>query len=314
MMISRDTVRSALRAGGTDTTSGSHIVHTPQDAVECFSHFSSVQKKLTRSPLSKKPKLINEFSSGCQQSFALRKNSQNHSKQNSNHEKNNNDNSSVSNCTGTLIDLTNIDGQHEGTENFNLKKKGTIQRRNEEIDGDIDCSDVAKKLFSSDFQSTSYDATDIPFKKSAKESSGNCDAGEKPVDSTLPFENIVPSRGPLSPEDFPSVDSPPPPEYFPSMDSPPPPEYFQSISSPPTPEDFLPLNSPPPPEDFPSLNSPPPPCDPLVNSPLPPEDMPSMNSPQPPEYFSPPPSPSIPLAAEYDHKLPCEDPEVSCNR
>ncbi len=64
-----------------------------------------------------------------------------------------------------MIDLTNIDGQHEGTENFNLKKKGTIQRRNEEIDGDIDCSDVAKKLFSSDFQSTSYDATDNPFKK-----------------------------------------------------------------------------------------------------------------------------------------------------
>lgn len=64
-----------------------------------------------------------------------------------------------------MIDLTNIDGQlqHEGT--YDKVKNSTIQRRNEEIAGDSDCSDVAKQLFSSDLQSTSYDATDIPFKK-----------------------------------------------------------------------------------------------------------------------------------------------------
>ena len=54
-----------------------------------------------------------------------------------------------------MVDLTGIDGQYEDTDNH-------YKRRNEE---DAGINDVADRLFSTDFQSTSCDALDIPFKK-----------------------------------------------------------------------------------------------------------------------------------------------------
>lgn len=80
------------------------------------------------------------------------------SKQNSNKDScanNKDDSSDVSSCTGTVIDLTDI----EGTDS-------TIEKKSEENVGAVsDYSDVSNILLSSDFQSTSYDATDIHFKK-----------------------------------------------------------------------------------------------------------------------------------------------------
>lgn len=100
--------------------------------------------------------------------FLSKQNGQNCLKQNNNqgyHESNTDDNSTVSNCTGTVIDLTDIDGQYEGNDDCSFKKNSTIERRNKEKVGVSEGSDVANRLFSSDFQSPSYDATDIPLKK-----------------------------------------------------------------------------------------------------------------------------------------------------
>ena len=74
-------------------------------------------------------------------------------------------NSSVSNCTGPVIDLTGLDGQYEGTANCSIEENSTIKRRNVENAGVSDNSDVADKMFNSDFQPTSYDTTDSSFKK-----------------------------------------------------------------------------------------------------------------------------------------------------
>lgn len=64
-------------------------------------------------------------------------------------------------------------------------------------------------------------------------------------------------------------------------------------------ETFPPQNSPIPPEEIPFQSSPP--CLEVYSPP---------NSPLPPEYFSPPPSPSMTLAAnKADQDMPCEDPE-----
>ena len=86
-------------------------------------------------------------------------------KRDSNQENNMDANSSVSNCTGPVIDLTGIDGQYEGTASSSIEENCTIKRRSVENAGVSDNSDVADKMFNSDFQSTSYDATDSSFKK-----------------------------------------------------------------------------------------------------------------------------------------------------
>ena len=94
-------------------------------------------------------------------------NVQNPLKQDSNkeHYGNNRDaNSSVSNCTGPVIDLTGIDGQNEGTIDCSIEENSAIDRKNMENAGVGDNSDVADKMFSSDFQPTSY-VTDSSFKK-----------------------------------------------------------------------------------------------------------------------------------------------------
>lgn len=64
-----------------------------------------------------------------------------------------------------MIDLTGIDSQYEGTANCSIEENSTVKRRNVENAGVSDCSDVADRLFNSDFQSTSYNATDSSFKK-----------------------------------------------------------------------------------------------------------------------------------------------------
>ena len=64
-----------------------------------------------------------------------------------------------------MIDLTGLDGQYEGTANCSIEENSTIKRRNVENAGVSDNSDVADKMFNSDFQSTSYDTTDSSFKK-----------------------------------------------------------------------------------------------------------------------------------------------------
>lgn len=64
---------------------------------------------------------------------------------------------STNSSTGPVIDLTGTEGQNEGIDE-------QYWTRNRE-DADIgDCSDVADLLFSTDFQPTSYDASDIPSK------------------------------------------------------------------------------------------------------------------------------------------------------
>lgn len=186
------------------------------------------------SPLSKKPKLLKEFSSGCHHNFALGKNGQNSIKQDSNQDAN----SSVSNCIGPVIDLTGVDGQYDGTANYSIEENSTVKRRNLENADVSDNSDVADRMFNSDFQSTS---------------------------------DLASEKGPLL-ENFQSISRSPSPENIPSINSPLLPEDFQSTSNPPTPEDISPMDSPPPREDLPPVNSSLPlEGIPSVNSPPPPE-------------------------------------------
>ena len=64
-----------------------------------------------------------------------------------------------------MIDLTGIDGQYESTANYFIEENSTVKRRNVENASVSDNSDVADRMFNSDFQSTSYDATDSSFKR-----------------------------------------------------------------------------------------------------------------------------------------------------
>ena len=59
-----------------------------------------------------------------------------------------------------MIDLTGVDGQYEGAANCSTEEKRTVE--NADVS---DNSDVADRMFNSDFQSASYDATNRSFKK-----------------------------------------------------------------------------------------------------------------------------------------------------
>ena len=64
-----------------------------------------------------------------------------------------------------MIDLTGVDGQYEVAANCSTEENSTLKRRTVENADVSDNSDVADRMFNSDFQSTSYDATYRSFKK-----------------------------------------------------------------------------------------------------------------------------------------------------
>ena len=161
-------------------------------------------------------------------------NGQNSIKQNSNQDAN----SSVSNCVGPVIDLTGVDGQYEGSANYSIEENNTVKRKTVENADVSDNSDVAGRMFNSDFQSTS---------------------------------DLASEKGPLL-KNFQSISRSPSPVDMPLINSLLLPEDFQSTTNPPTPEDISPMDSPPPGEDLPPVNSVlPSEGIPSVNSPPPPE-------------------------------------------
>ena len=64
-----------------------------------------------------------------------------------------------------MIDLTGVDGQYEVAANCSTEENSTVKRRTVENADVSDNSDVADRMFNSDFQSTPYDATYRFFKK-----------------------------------------------------------------------------------------------------------------------------------------------------